>query len=536
MQGFLTPFVVLYGIAAAAVCGLVHYGLLPLNADIQILLAIAGLGGLLVAFIALQFESHRKWLHKGFLRERATEIIVPPAPFAPIIRLLHAQVHDLPAAQAFTNGISQRLYRRWVSIAYGWAASLLVVGIGLTLWRLYLARMAAAQADDSIGSLIALLQKNMATTALGFALALVGLVAARLLARQAIENLFKINDLFYKHWGLHDPLSTKAQFTSPWVVAVAGLGLILLPFAALESHSLKDQLQAQQQIQTLVQTRTSLNEALDETKGYLQKSTSDLMALNRKLDTTTRKLHATERKRHQLEADLTATTQALDTTRSTLHAREQALQGARTKLSHTEQTLSRTKAELEKTATALATTQSSLKSTQKNLETVQGYLNTRQKELDATTAALTEAKATNTTLQQKLLGTIKAPALQMQGLPHGTTAKGSHLIVPTDLVFDGKTNNLNPGALETLQQLATWLKPQLGSKTLLAIEAHTTPAAPQAPFADNNSLTATQAHDLGTMLADRGITSAIRPIGMGSAPGNQGQTADYFDIYVLPRL
>ena len=502
---------------AFAVWLALHFGLLTWQADLQTVLFSGILVGGLLCIISWYVDSHGDWLHKGHRRERATEIIVPPRRLGAVVRFLHEENPPQPDLQHFINRLSTRTYRQLVSLAYGAAGSLFVLSVALGAWKIRTLYLAGNDQIDT-AALSLSLQQHLVTGLVGVVLSASGFYSAYAISRQCTHNLYKVAEIFMKQWEFKSAFNVPTRFLSPYMLTAGLLGLMILPFAALESYHLKNQLIQQGQISNLVETRSSLKELAAQTQTRLDSVVQENLTLNKSLT-------AQQDANKKLTQDLKKTADLLSKAKKDLITEGQKTTDLTAQLKATKDELGKQTERLKSAWADTATLKDKLSkadaataSLTQQLTDLQNKLSTSEKSLAETKIKLASAEKAVADSQAALQKTTQSTQLHFTAMPDGLHMEDNHLVVPEDVLFTPKTAQLRPEADALLRQIAKDLLTQLkGRSVAVAVSAHTDVLPPDGgEFSNNTQLTGAQAHAVARKLVEFGLTwEQLRPMGLG---------------------
>lgn len=518
-RGLLTSVLINIAVTLGALVVLDHVVPVPVSLP-HVLLVL----GYLVAAVFcigadILADRHWEWLSKGHLRVRATEVLVPPAGLLSIRRLLESDVADLPGAE-HTLVTLRRRYRWLALMATTAAPALALVGIGLSLWALTKTHLGLIHGTLPLPATPwADIAGYLTSGAMGVVLGLSCFVFARGLTSALTQNIEKVLHLFEKRNNSIEKLKFDFRVRTRVSQAVLFFALGLVPLAALEGYTLVTMATHEKKVAVLTEDKEALDRQNKELGGNLdvirkesatlaeklQKQIDDNKKLTRDLKRMTDTADARQKQNLALQANLTSTTQTLSATQVRVTSLTADLKTANATLKKLDDTL---RADVEKA-----------KKANQAAEKQAAELTARVTSL---TADLTTARADVASLKKDLETARKqansrptfAPA---PDLPDTISLANGRLIVATDTLFQGKSDQLRPEAGPVLTRLAALLKGALDGaapNVQAIVAAHTDIVPPSGQSQDE--LTAAQARALHDALTQRGI-SAKRLVATGMA-------------------
>ena len=491
-----------------------HFHLIANSQLSWAMLALYAAGMGLIAWAALRLEQQGEWLHRGHMRARATDLVLPPSSLRAIYHLL---LQETPAAQVMQATFSAlgRRYRRLLAVCYGIAVLILACGLSLNLWILAgrPLQLGTTDAPQSLDTQL-LLQHNMGWALLGLLLASSTFLATWHIRAQIRDNLSKCAELLAKKFPDAAPLEQPENIFHPFLTILIFAGLAALPLLGLQSfHTWRDT-QRKGEINEMARSEEHLTSSLSEVRSRADQFAKDNASLMVKLD----KL---ERAHSKLQKTLQAKTREL-----------KKIPPLEKKVATLQQQLTSAQAEQATTAKNLTAQQQAQAALQQRYDAQTTQLAELKTQLKQETAAaetsateLNQLKAQKEALEKQLAAlqaAAKPVLLNTAKWPAGVHLKHNTLTLPVDDVFVTDQDQLLEKAGPLLDQMTEQLSiilTAIKTPAVVMVYVHSGAVPPSGGmFASNDMLTAAQAQRIREHMVARGLPAKqLLAIGMGDA-------------------
>jgi chemotaxis protein MotB len=576
----LTTRILIAGFIGLAVCWL-GWDVLgtPPRAGDGIVLAAFAVGLVWNLFLALTLERQLHWLSKGHTRQRATEILVPPKGLRQLSKILNSKDMSPDEARSALIRLDKYIKHYLLTAARLMPSMVVLVGLACTLAALMSTHVALTQgADLPQLSTKRMMAQFLSYGAMGVVLGFSLWAGTTQLRGIAETTLKKAGQLLQQAGALPDAPAVR-QFTTPPLVIIGALfPLALIPIAGIQGYNLYALIVEKAKVaslsQTLAKKETTLQQNVAELQTKLEENTKDsdnLAAELRQQRDTIRKLQADLAKEKKSVTDLTAARKRAE---DALKAEQTKAANAARDLATAQATLRQTQAELASETRKVTEANKRLTDAQKEQERLTASLReaettltrtrdaaaTREAELDGRIAKLqddtarlntllTEARAAQASAERArdvLLQRVRIARPDTRNLhPAVKAMPDGRLVVPADVLFDGKSTRMTSIAEGVLTEIATRVSAVLAQATpnaVLVIGTHTDLTSTGG--GDNNALTAAQANQLADIFASKGITRRrMVPVGYGHHQERDARLTDEafannrrVEFYVLPHL
>lgn len=471
----------------------------------------------IMLFNATELKAHKNWLFKGHVRERATEILIPPSLFSKIRLCLSEDKLNVSRSTKELKKIVQA-YQRKLKIPQTLPvltlATSAVLSLGLLTQNLLISINGALSPEQAYERIA----YYLAFTVVGALLSLSLLQMYKIIKTQIRENIVKAYDLFEM---------TAPQISRKWRLdyknLLATLSLSIVPLLGLEAYTFHMVVKHQEKVITLEQTQDSLEESVSTLTTKLSYADDENQELSGQLSSMQQKIELVRLQLDKAKKDLK--TKALS-----LSQQEDQLQDLKTQQSKLKDQISVMQADKKQAIEELSSFRDDKQKLTEERQALRNEIAQLQKTLTNTkqqlagketevSAAKKQLNSTSTKLNE-LEKKHSKPSLSKFKWPESVELKSNRLIIPADLVFVNKTERISDTGAVLLTSLVKNLNKTLKLQPNLSLlfNVHTDILPPQEKtFVNNKELTAAQAVSLSDKMAEIGLKKdTIVTAGLGA--------------------
>ncbi|MBI1362768.1 MAG: OmpA family protein [Proteobacteria bacterium] len=519
-------------------------------------------------FLAGTMERQLYWLSKGHARQRATEVLVPPKGLRQLSNILNAKTMTEEEARGALIRLDTYIKHYLLTAARLTPSLVILAGLSCSLTALVGTHVSLTKGEalpqiSTEWLMAGLLSYGVMGLILG-----ASLWAGTTQLRSIAENTLKKAGQLIQQTGALPQAPAVRRYPTPALVWIGALfPLALIPVAGIQSYNLYTLIVEKGKVVSLSETKTNLQQNVEELKTKLDENTKDsdqLAADLRAEKATIQKLEAELAKQKKaftsLSADKKKTDAALKTSEDKvadmgkkIDATEKELKKAQSDAADTAKKLAAVQKEKDKLAADLKETESTLAKTKSAAATHEAELEQKitnlEDDTDRLKEQLKEARDDVTKARKQRDDIIKKVQIAkpdtknmhpaIKALPDGK------LVVSADVLFNGKSTDMSDISESILNDIANRMSSIMGKSNpdaVLVIGVHTDIVPPSG--GDNMSLTASQASRIADVFAAQGLTRRrLVPIGFGQHQEVDARlTEDAFaanrrvEFYVLPQL
>ncbi len=471
----------------------------------------------IMLFNATELKAHKNWLFKGHVRERATEILIPPSLFSKIRLCLSEDKLNVSRSTKELKKIVQA-YQRKLKIPQTLPvltlATSAILSLGLLTQNLLISINGALSPEQAYERIA----YYLAFTVVGALLSLSLLQMYKIIKTQIRENIVKAYDLFEM---------TAPQISRKWRLdyknLLATLSLSIVPLLGLEAYTFHMVVKHQEKVITLEQTQDSLEESVSTLTTKLSYADDENQELSGQLSSMQQKIELVRLQLDKAKKDL-------KTKARSLSQQENQLQDLKTQQSKLKDQISVMQADKEQAIEELSSFRDDKQKLAEERQALRNEIAQLQKTLTNTKQKLA-GKETEVSAAKKQLNNTSTklnelekkhskPSLSKFKWPESVELKSNRLIIPADLVFVNKTERISDTGAVLLTSLVKNLNKTLKLQPNLSLlfNVHTDILPPQEKtFVNNKELTAAQAVSLSDKMAEIGLKKdTIVTAGLGA--------------------